>query len=150
MPDTSRPVISKKPEALHKAATYARPLGHGIAAERPGERKIVLSADRRRTQRVMLRVRANVHVAEQGKETTLEATTISVSDRGALLILKKGLAPECRLVLEHAQSKQRVAARVTRTPQEMPEGFHVSVEFDSAAPNFWGIAFPPSDWRPAD
>lgn len=101
-------------------------------------------------QRVMLRVRANVVVAEQGKETTLEATTISVSGTGALLLLRKSLPAESRLVLEHGQSKERVPARVTRTPQETPEGFHVSVEFDSPAPNFWGIAFPPSDWRPAD
>jgi hypothetical protein len=24
------------------------------------------------------------------------------------------------------------------------------VEFDSPAPNFWGIAFPPADWKPHD
>jgi hypothetical protein len=32
----------------------------------------------------------------------------------------------------------------------MPEGFHIPIEFDSPAPDFWKIAFPPTDWRPQD
>jgi hypothetical protein len=32
----------------------------------------------------------------------------------------------------------------------MPEGFHVPLEFDSPAPDFWRIVFPPLDWRPED
>ena len=98
----------------------------------------------------MLRVPASVHLSLQGSVTTFEGSTMSVSSTGALLVLEKGLPPDCRLVLEHGQTKERVACRVTRPAQERPEGFHVSVEFDSPAPQFWGIAFPPADWRPAD
>jgi hypothetical protein len=32
----------------------------------------------------------------------------------------------------------------------MPEGYHVPLEFDTPEPNFWGIAFPPADWRPPE
>ena len=101
-------------------------------------------------QRVMLRVPVTIHAALQGKETTVEASTFSVSSAGALLIMKSGLPPDCRFVLEHGQTKERIACRVTRAPREMPDGSHVSVEFDSAAPNFWRITFPPTDWRPAE
>lgn len=143
---------SKNPQPGHSTGSaYARPLGPALVPDPSKEKRpIILQQDRRRVQRVMLRVPVNVHVALQGKETTLQAATMSVSGTGALLILAKGLPAESRLVLEHSRTKERVACRVTRAPREMPEGSHVSVEFDSAAPNFWGINFPPADWRPSD
>lgn len=101
-------------------------------------------------QRVMLRVPVTVHVALQGKETSLEASTFSVSNAGALLIMKRSLPADCCFVLEHGQTRDRIACRVTRAPREMPDGSHISVEFDSAAPNFWRITFPPTDWRPVE
>jgi hypothetical protein len=129
----------------------ARPFGPTLVASRSKEKgPIILQQDRRRVQRVMLRVPATVHVSLQGKPATFESTTMSVSNAGALLIVKQSLPSDCRLVLEHGQTREKVACRVTCPPREMPEGFHVSVEFDAPAPNFWRIAFPPTDWRPAE
>ena len=96
---------------------------------------------------MLLRVRANVHVAVQGKPTTLQASTISVNPQGALVLLKQALPAETRLVLEHNSTREKIACRVTRAAKEMPEGFHVPVEFDSPSPGFWKIDFPPVDWR---
>lgn len=104
--------------------------------------------DRRRGQRVLLKVRANIHVAVHGKSTTLEATTLSVNNGGALIVLPQSLPVETRLVLEHSMTRERVPCRVARLAREMPEGFHIPIEFDSPAPDFWKIAFPPADWRP--
>jgi hypothetical protein len=106
--------------------------------------------ERRRSQRVLLRVRANIHVALQGKPTTFDTTTLSVNSHGALVILEQGLPPDTRLVLEHCGTKERVACKVVRPSREIPEGYQVPIEFDSPAPNFWRIAFPPTDWRPDD
>jgi hypothetical protein len=106
--------------------------------------------ERRRGQRVLLRIRANIHVALQGQATTLEVATLSVNPCGALVVVKQSLPPETRLVLEHKGTKERIACKVARAPREMPEGFHVALEFDSPAPGFWKIAFPPADWRPDD
>jgi hypothetical protein len=106
--------------------------------------------ERKRTQRVMIRVRANIHVAKQGKATTLEALTVSVNPQGALVMLKESLPPDTRLVLEHMHTKETVPCRVPRLGKEMPDGFHIPLEFDSPAPDFWKIAFPPSDWRPEE
>jgi hypothetical protein len=39
---------------------------------------------------------------------------------------------------------------VARPSRETAEGFHIPLEFDSPAPGFWKINFPPSDWRPDD
>jgi hypothetical protein len=110
----------------------------------------VASDERRRGQRVFLRVRTSIHVALQGKPITFDAITVSVNHNGALLVLKQSLPLQTRLVLEHAGTKERVACKVIRSAQPMPEGFHTPVEFETAAPNFWHIAFPPPDWRPPD
>ena len=98
----------------------------------------------------MLRVRANIHVALQGKQSSFEVTTLSVNDHGAIVVVERNLPLGTMLVLEHPQTRERVACKVVRTAREMPEGFHVPIEFDSPAPDFWRIAFPPTDWRPSD
>jgi hypothetical protein len=110
----------------------------------------VAGEERRRSQRVLLRVKANIHLALQGKNSTFEVTTLSVNDHGALIVLPRSLPIDTRLVLEHAMTKQRVACKIVRPAREMPEGFHIPLEFDSPEPNFWGISFPPTDWRPPD
>jgi PilZ domain len=113
-------------------------------------KQVIAGEERRRSYRVLLRVRASIHVALQGKPVTFETVTLSVSNHGALVVLKQNLPCETRLVLEHSGTKERVACKVARIAREMPEGFHVPLEFDSPAPNFWRIAFPPPDWRPPD
>ncbi len=110
----------------------------------------IAQTERRRTQRVLLRVRANIHVTLQGKATTLQASTLSVHPQGALVLMNRRLAPETRLVLEHSGTRERVACKVGRAPREMPEGFQIPIEFDAPAPDFWKIDFPPADWRPED
>jgi hypothetical protein len=109
--------------------------------------KPLATEERLRSQRVLLRTRAKIHVALAGKLTTIDAVTLSVNPQGALVVMSQSLPVEARVVLEHGTTKERVACKIPRASREMPEGFHVPVEFDSPAPEFWGIAFPPADWR---
>ncbi|HTS12812.1 MAG TPA: hypothetical protein VMH00_11895 [Candidatus Limnocylindrales bacterium] len=95
----------------------------------------------------MLRIRASIHVALQGKQSTLEATTLSVNDHGAVVVVGRNLPENTPLILEHGHTKEKVACKVARPAREMAEGFQIPIEFDSPAPDFWKIAFPPSDWR---
>lgn len=127
------------------AAVIARP----TASAAPAVVKAPLaSQERRRGQRVLLRIRANIHVALQGKPTTLDAATLSVTPQGAVVVMKQNLPAETRLVLEDGGTKQCVGCKVARPTRETAEGFHIPLEFDSPAPGFWKINFPPSDWRP--
>jgi hypothetical protein len=105
-------------------------------------------SERRRGQRVLLRVRASIHVALKGQPETFSVATLSVNPHGAMVLMDCSLAPDTRLVLEHAATKERVACKVVRSSQKMPEGFHVPLEFDSPAPDFWKIDFPSPNWRP--
>ena len=65
-----------------------------------------------------------------------------------MVLLKQSLPAETRMVLEHVGTRERVGCKVVRNAREMAEGFHIPIEFDSPAPDFWRIAFPPLDWRP--
>ncbi len=121
----------------------------GVVAE-PVLPKPPAREERRRSQRVLLRTRAQIYIALGGKHVTIDAFTLSVNPQGALLVMNQSLPVDARLVLEHGITKERVACKVVRLGRETPEGFHVPLEFDSPAPEFWRIAFPPADWRADD
>ena len=106
--------------------------------------------ERRRSQRVMLRVAVKLHVSIPDKPEVIQAHTANVNDNGALLMCPEAFSANARFVLEHANSRARIGCRVTRTPQSVHGGFLVAVEFDSAAPGFWHISFPPTDWKASE
>jgi hypothetical protein len=149
MPTKTNGASANVPAAGAKPIAQLKPLPTLKPAIASGS-QAVATDERRRGQRVFLRVRASIHVALQGKQTTFDAMTVSVSHNGALLVLKQSLPTATRLVLEHAGTKDRVACKVIRSAQSMPEGFHTPIEFETPSPNFWHIAFPPADWRAPD
>lgn len=145
-----------KPSAAPgNAGAHAHPSGETpkpakpVSGMKPAQRAI-LEQERRKGQRVLLRIHARIHVAVQGPATTLEADTLSVNPKGALVVINRNLPPETRLVLEHTGTKERAACKVVRPAKEMPEGFHTALEFDPPMPDFWKIAFPPANWPSED
>ncbi len=109
---------------------------------------VLPSEERRRSQRVVIRVPVRLHFtpAKPGKPTT--AHTVVVNDHGAMLVCERPFEAETRFELEHAHTGRRMACRVTRAPRRSPEGFLIPVEFAKPSPGFWGISFPPPDWKP--
>lgn len=146
------PPAKQSPSATAKpGTTYAKPPVTGKLPIQPVSMQAKIGEDsRRRTQRVLLRVRASIHVALQGRNTTLDAATVSVSPRGALVVMNQNLPLDTHVVLEHGATREQIACKVARPPRQMPEGYHTPLEFESPAPDFWKIAFPPSDWRSED
>jgi hypothetical protein len=98
--------------------------------------------ERRRAQRVLLRIRVVVQVA--GKANTLDGHTHTVSASGGMLILPEGLPEGTIITIENPKAQSKVEARVVRPPQMSHEGSLVPVEFTAPSPNFWGIFFPPA------
>jgi len=121
-----------KPQPHVKPATTQK-----VVASRPPT-----AEERRRAQRVMLRIRVVVQV--EGKPEPLEGSTHTVSASGAMLILPQGLSEGTKVTLENPKTQAKVEARVVRPPQMSHEGSQVPVEFTSPSPNFWGIFFPPA------
>ena len=132
-----------KPVAAVPAVTPPKPAPQSTAIKHT-----VAENERRRTQRVLLRVRASIHVAIQGQATSFDVATLSVNPHGAVVVMNQSLPADTRVVLEHSGTKEKVACKVARPPRQMAEGYHVPLEFDVPAPDFWKIDFPPSDWRP--
>ena len=136
--------------AAKSVPAYARPTPLTVKTVVPPPKHTIAGEERRRSQRVLLRVHASVHVAMKDKEVKIDVTTLSVNNHGALVVMKQSIPNDAHLVLEHGMTRERIACKIARPAREMPEGFHIPLEFDSPAPNFWGIAFPPADWRPPD
>ena len=97
--------------------------------------------ERRRAQRVLLKIRVKVQV--EGKANEIEGFTHTVSASGAMLILPQGLSEGTKVTIENPKTQNKIEAHVVRPPQMSHEGSQVPVEFLSPSPNFWGIFFPP-------
>ncbi len=122
-----------KPATPHKT-------GHGNAVK-PGLTRPLTSEERRRAQRVLLRIAVRVQVA--GKTQTMEGYTHTVSANGALIIIPEALAQGTKITVENVKTQKSIEATVARPPQFSPDGSMIPVEFAAVSPNFWNIFFPP-------
>src|SRR5208282_1053891 len=103
-PAKSSSVQSKNSQSTQIPATLS-----GKAVVQPIVAKHAVAKDeRRRSQRVLLRIRASIHVALQGQAETFDVATLSVNPHGAVVVMKQSLPLETRLVLEHNGTKERV------------------------------------------
>lgn len=117
--------------------------------------KLVLGAqvlrgeERRRSQRVMIRIPVTLEFGPDGKTVTVEATTASVNEHGAMLLCPRSLAVEMQLQVKRQGqgTSQQQLCRIVRAPIESAEGYLIPVEFTRPAPGFWGISFPPTNWK---
>ncbi len=97
--------------------------------------------ERRRAQRVLLRMPVVVHIANEPKP--IEGFTHTVSATGAMIILPQGFPQGTKFIVENPKTQQKVEVNVVRPPQMNQEGSLLPVEFLSPAPQFWNIIFPP-------
>jgi hypothetical protein len=118
------------------------PTKPAVHSPKPGLTRQPTAEERRRAQRVLLKMPVNVEVA--GKPTPVQGTTHTVSANGAMIIVKEPILEGTKIVIENPKSQKKIEAKVVRPPQFNPEGSLVPVEFLVAAPNFWGVFFPPA------
>lgn len=97
--------------------------------------------ERRRAQRVLVRINVHIHVA--GKVEPIHGQTHTVSENGGMLVLNEPLAEGTKVTIENVKAQKKVEARVVRPPQITSEGALVPVEFLTPSPAFWSIFFPP-------
>lgn len=105
--------------------------------------------NRRRSQRVLLRMPVQVIARGPGNEHTSEtAFTSSVNAHGALLFMSHRAEVGHRLMIKNKETGEEQFVRVIRA-NPAPEGrTEVAIEFLRPAPKFWRVAFPPDDWAP--
>jgi hypothetical protein len=98
--------------------------------------------ERRRAQRVLLRMPVVIHIAD--KKNPLHGFTHTVSASGAMIILPEGISVGTKLSIENPKTQKKVEAHVVRPPQLNAEGSLVPIEFTTPSPQFWNIFFPPN------
>ena len=111
---------------------------------------VLTGEERRRSQRVILRIPVTLRMMVTGKVVVVPATTVSVNDHGAMLLCKRSLDAQTIVDMENERTYEKIQCRVTRTPMENSEGYLIPVEFAKSCPAYWRISFPPRDWKPGD
>ena len=104
--------------------------------------------DRRRSERVMLRMRLLV-IAEdtERKRQEIEGLTQVVNAHGGLMKFPLYLHVGQPLQLINPQNKVEQSSRVVRVEDTAAGDYSIAFEFDKPNPKFWPVVFPPEDWN---
>ena len=106
-------------------------------------------AERRRSERVFLQIDIFVQgVTTDGRAFRDKTKTLAVNAHGALIHLAEDVHPEDVLTLTNAFTTEQQQCRVVYAKPMSGNVRAVGVEFLKPSPKFWGIDFPPSDWKP--
>jgi hypothetical protein len=108
-----------------------------------------LAANRRRSQRVLMKIPVRVS-GQAGAALFFEEDThtLAISAHGALIVVAAPVYRGQRFTLSNVQTNaalECVVVHVDRVPGEQTQ---VGVEFMLPNPTFWRVAFPPKDWTP--
>jgi hypothetical protein len=102
---------------------------------------------KRRSQRIALSVSVVAYRSQKLGLAFSEGTrTLVVNAHGALIILTAKVAVDQTLLLKNALTGEEQECRVVFTEKKLMGPTEVGIEFRQPAPNFWHIAFPPTDW----
>ncbi|MGB2677047.1 MAG: PilZ domain-containing protein [Candidatus Acidiferrum sp.] len=106
-------------------------------------------SNRRRSQRVLLRIPVQVIGRGPDKKPVSELThTAVVNAHGALIYLSLKVTVGQVIILKNPETNEEQLCRVARADPAPDGRTEVGIEFVKPAPNFWRVAFPPSDWAP--
>lgn len=104
-----------------------------------------------------MRVMLSVTIIASGKSRNgksffdEETKTLVVNAHGALILLGSEVTANQKLSLTNKRTQHTEGCRVVYVGAVQGGKAQVAIEFDTPAPKFWGISFPPEDWNaPAD
>ena len=109
---------------------------------------VVTADERRRSQRVMIRVPVTILTMENGQPVRTAGKTLEVNSHGAMVACSRSFDPQTKIEVVNDRTGERVASCVSRLAREGTEGFVLPVEFTAPSLNFWQITFPPANWKP--
>jgi hypothetical protein len=109
----------------------------------------VHTGPRRRSQRVLMQVPVRIRGNDaQGKAFEEEAATLAINAHGALTLMVTRLTSGSKVLLKHKQTEQEQECHVVFLGPVRAGKAEVGLEFSTACPTFWRVAFPPEDWSP--
>jgi len=106
-------------------------------------------SNRRRSQRVLLRIPVEVTARGPDKQPVAEsAFTAVVNAHGGPIYLSLKVRPGQVIILKNPETGEEQSCRVARFSPIGDGKNEVGIEFVKPNPNFWRAAFPPADWSP--
>jgi PilZ domain len=121
---------------------YAEP---GLVSE-----QLPNAIEMRRSQRVVLRLPIQVRWTPPGDTAITEETvTLVVNAHGALILLAMKVKAGARVFVRNSAATQDKECRVVRVQRKLEGKGEVGLEFLRPDPKFWGLEFPPDDWKKA-
>ncbi len=106
--------------------------------------------ERRRSQRVQMAIPVIVRGKDPDRAFEEETSTVSVNANGCLVRLRTPVEKAQELSLINPKTEGELLCRVMFLGQSKAGKVEVGVEFAQPSPHFWRIAFPPTDWNPAE
>ena len=105
--------------------------------------------NKRRSSRVFARMQVRAAGRDnRGHKFTKQGETIVINAHGALLYLDVEIDMGALVTLRSPATEEDQESRVVYIGGASDRGMRLGLEFVSPAPHFWGIEFPPSDWKP--
>ena len=106
------------------------------------------SAQRRRSQRVILTLAVTIRTVDGPKDASFEEEThtLVVNLHGALIVLENRVAKGQMLALKNRATQEEQLCRVANLGSKSGNKTQIGVEFLKPSPDFWHISFPPEDW----
>jgi hypothetical protein len=107
------------------------------------------SVDKRRSQRILLRIQIMVSAQfEDGLPIKEDTATLEVNAHGALIALAMKVRPGQKLIVRNWGTAKEQEFRVIRVRESLGGKSEVGIAFPYAMPKFWNVEFPPPDWTP--
>jgi len=104
-------------------------------------------SNRRRSERVVLRVHLRLSaVMPDGKRINIQAQSLVVNAHGGLLDVGMEMVAGQQIRMSNSKTEIITTGRVLRVEGSEEGRFSVAFEFESPAPHFWPVSFPPPDW----
>ena len=102
----------------------------------------------RRSQRVLLRLPIHVRWTPHRETAIIEdTTTLVVNAHGALIALAMKVKAGMRIFIRNPALADDKECRVVRVQEKLEGKNEVAVEFLRSDAKFWGLEFPPGDWK---
>jgi hypothetical protein len=78
------------------------------------------------------------------------AQTLAVNANGCLVELATPVSKDQSLLLTNMKSNEEMTCTVVTLGKIANGKAQVGLSFSQPSPRFWGLAFPPEDWDPAE
>ena len=112
----------------------------------PLREKDLLTLNRRRTQRVLMRVPIRVSCPNAASQFDEQTHTLAVNVHGASILLFASVKNGQRLKLVNVATGDEAECIVAYVGRGKADRMEIGVSFVLANPRFWHVAFPPHDW----